>query len=285
MSGEGQKVIDCIRVSPKSLRRFWSPLSIAALNTAPHEASARDLRRVMLGTLAKGEAGLRIRFPRTSVRDSFVDPALSELRKRGVEFRLGSELRRLHLAEGRVDELDFGEERVVVGRDDSVILAVSADRLAKLLAGIDAPQDFSPIVTVHFRVDAAAEEPARIACLLDSRPLWVQIRDGVASVTVGAAHDLSGADMDMIAGDVWMALSRFLGLKVDGLPPYRVVKEPRGVFAHTPANRARRPLVSTRWQNVFVAGDWVRTGLSATIESAIVAGNAAADGALRAAKS
>jgi uncharacterized protein with NAD-binding domain and iron-sulfur cluster len=37
-----------------------------------------------------------------------------------------------------------------------------------------------------------------------------------------------------------------------------------------------RPTTATPIKNLFLAGDWIQTGLPATIESAVMSGNAAA---------
>ena len=70
---------------------------------------------------------------------------------------------------------------------------------------------------------------------------------------------------------------RALDLADRALPPWRIVKERRATFAATPAQIARRPGATTRWQNLLLAGDWTETGLPATIEGAIDSGLRAAD--------
>jgi hydroxysqualene dehydroxylase len=65
------------------------------------------------------------------------------------------------------------------------------------------------------------------------------------------------------------------GLAPD-LPPWQIVKEKRATFAATPAQDAKRPVSRTRWANVVLAGDWVQTGLPATIEGAVRSGYKAA---------
>jgi uncharacterized protein with NAD-binding domain and iron-sulfur cluster len=60
------------------------------------------------------------------------------------------------------------------------------------------------------------------------------------------------------------------------LPPWQIVKEKRATFAATPAQDGKRPDPRTRWPNVALAGDWVQTGLPATIEGAVRSGYRAA---------
>jgi uncharacterized protein with NAD-binding domain and iron-sulfur cluster len=56
----------------------------------------------------------------------------------------------------------------------------------------------------------------------------------------------------------------------------RVVKEPRATPALTPQALAARPPVATGVPGLALAGDWTDTGLPATIEGAVVSGEAAA---------
>jgi zeta-carotene desaturase len=59
-----------------------------------------------------------------------------------------------------------------------------------------------------------------------------------------------------------------------------VVREKRATFSVAPGQPARPP-VETAIPGLFLAGDWIATGLPATIESAVVSGHDAADAALR----
>jgi hypothetical protein len=50
------------------------------------------------------------------------------------------------------------------------------------------------------------------------------------------------------------------------LPPWQIVKEKRATPGTTPAQNARRPDQAPWSVNVMLAGDWIQTGLPATIE-------------------
>jgi uncharacterized protein with NAD-binding domain and iron-sulfur cluster len=58
------------------------------------------------------------------------------------------------------------------------------------------------------------------------------------------------------------------------------VREKRATFSLAPG-QPRRPDTRTGVAGLFLAGDWINTGLPATIESAVASGHAAADAALR----
>ena len=58
-----------------------------------------------------------------------------------------------------------------------------------------------------------------------------------------------------------------------------VIREPRATFSIAPGQPAR-PATQTAVRGLFLAGDWIDTGLPATIESAVRSGHLAADAAL-----
>jgi uncharacterized protein with NAD-binding domain and iron-sulfur cluster len=59
-----------------------------------------------------------------------------------------------------------------------------------------------------------------------------------------------------------------------------VVREKRATFSLAPGQPAR-PGVTTPVRGLFLAGDWIETGLPGTIESAAVAGHQAAHALLQ----
>jgi uncharacterized protein with NAD-binding domain and iron-sulfur cluster len=59
-----------------------------------------------------------------------------------------------------------------------------------------------------------------------------------------------------------------------------VVREKRATFSLAPG-QPPRPATRTSIPGLLFAGDWIDTGLPATIESAVVSGHWAADAALR----
>ena len=95
------------------------------------------------------------------------------------------------------------------------------------------------------------------------------------SVTISNADRLIDRPRDELAAEIWREAAALTGLAPD-LPPWQIVKEKRATFAATPAQNAKRPDSRTRWANVVLAGDWIQTGLPATIEGAVRSGYKAA---------
>jgi uncharacterized protein with NAD-binding domain and iron-sulfur cluster len=56
-----------------------------------------------------------------------------------------------------------------------------------------------------------------------------------------------------------------------------VIKEKRATFLPSPGLEALRPQARTKFDNLFLAGDWTATGYPATIEGAVISGRRAAE--------
>jgi hydroxysqualene dehydroxylase len=256
-------------------RRLWQPLAVAALNTDVAEASARLLWRVLAETIGRGAAACQPMLAREGLSESLVDPALSLLSRRGTEIRFGSRLRALGFADGRVSELLFEQSALVVRPEDSVILAVPAAIAARIVPGLIVPDDYAPIVNAHFRYSLPPGAPL-FAGIIGGTAEWVFRKREVVSVTVSAADRIVARSADELREILWRDVTLAFGLPAAPTPSARIIKERRATFRATPAQEMRRPAAATAWPNLHLAGDYVDTGLPATIEGAIRSGFAAA---------
>ena len=264
-------------------RRFWEPFAVAVLNTSPDQAAARLLVPVIRETLAKGADASRPLIARRGLSDTFVDPALDALARRGAEIRLGCRVLGLEADGGRLTGLALsrGLERLAPG--DAGVLAAPPWTAAELLPGLTVPEEFAPIVNVHFRVDSGYKTALStpVLGLVGGTAQWLFLRDDVVSVTVSAAQALAERSASDIAALVWPEVALALEIDAAPMPPVRVVKERRATFLASPAQIARRPGTKTSLRNLALAGDYTDTGLPATIEGAIRSGRAAAKLVLR----
>ena len=254
--------------------RLWRPILTSALNTDPPESSAALAAALLRETLAAGGKACRPLFAAHGLAGSFIDPALVVLAARGSPVRFGDRLRAIRFEGERAAALDFDRAQQDLGGDDSVILGVPPWIAKDLLPGLTAPDEFRAILNVHFQIAPPRGQPA-ILGVVNGRIEWLFAFPDRLSVTISNADRLIDRPRDELAADIWREAAALTGLARD-LPPWQIVKEKRATFAATPAQNAKRPDSRTRWDNVTLAGDWIQTGLPATIEGAVRSGYKAA---------
>ena len=256
-------------------RLLWEPLAVAALNTGSEQGSALLFWRLLAETLGRGGAACRPLVPRVGLSESFVEPALARLRTKGADIRFGTRLRALTFGPDRVSDLVFEVASIVLDRADSVILAVPAAIAARLVPGLIVPDRRSPIVNGHFRCTPPAGAPFFVG-VIGGAAEWIFRKREVLSVTVSAADRFVERAAPELRELFWRDIATAYDLPLRPVPPARIVKERRATFLASPEQLQRRPHQMTAWRNLLLAGDYVDTGLPATIEGAIRSGFAAA---------
>jgi len=170
--------------------------------------------------------------------------------------------------------LETGEAVRPIDRHDAVVLAVPPSVAGELVPDLTVPNDFRAIVNAHFRMAPPAGSPAMLG-VIGGIAEWIFTFPDRISVTVSGADAIVDKDREELARLIWSDVAKALRISAD-MPAWQIVKEKRATFAATPAQDVRRPETKTPWRNLFLAGDWTRTGLPATIEGALRSGEKAA---------
>jgi squalene-associated FAD-dependent desaturase len=274
-AGPDTTIAACLDPKNVLFERLWKPFAVAVLNTEVEAGSAALLWQALAESFGAGGKALLPLVPREGLSESFVTPALSLLSLQNTEIRFGARLRSIALGSGGASALDFDDGPVALGEHDAVILAVPAPVAARLLPGLDVPGEFRAIVNAHYRLDVGEKRPL-VMGVIGGTAEWIFRKPGIVSVTVSAADRLVDTPAEALAATIWKDIARAYELDANTIPPWRMVKEKRATFAATPAQERLRPSPETAWRNIYLAGDWTRTGMPATIEGAIRSGRNAA---------
>jgi hydroxysqualene dehydroxylase len=274
MKGRKATVGDAMACKGRLYERLWRPLLTSALNTDPPESSAGLTAALLRETLVAGGKACHPLFAGHGLAQSFIDPALAFLTTRNSPVQFGHRLRAIRFEGEHAVALDFDRAQHALNTDDSVILSVPPWIAQDLLPGLTAPDEFRGILNVHFQIAPPRGQPA-ILGVVSGNIEWLFAFPDRLSVTISNADRLIDRPRDELAAEIWEEAAALTGLAPD-LPPWQIVKEKRATFAATPAQDAKRPVSRTRWANVVLAGDWVQTGLPATIEGAVRSGYKAA---------
>ena len=267
---------------------LWEPLALAALNQPPNQAAAPVFARVLAEIFGPDPRLAAILLPAKPLHLMYAEPAREFIERRGGSVRTGA------AASVTIDgglDVEAGGERWA---PDAVIGAVPWFALADLIrgdvTGLESTLDragrmtSSPIVTVNLWFDRAVLDEPFVG--LPGRAMqWVFDKRAVLGGDVSHLSLVSSGASPLVAlsNPELVAVAR--QEMVDALPSIRdarlvratVVREPRATFSLAPGEPARPP-VRTPVRGLYLAGDWIDTGLPATIESAVRAGHWAADG-------
>ncbi|NVB41708.1 FAD-dependent oxidoreductase [Pseudenhygromyxa sp. WMMC2535] len=281
---------------------FWEPLIWAVLNDDPLVASAAMLLTVIERAFMSTRDASRLAIPRLPLSELYVDRSVALIRERGSEVRFASPARQIELdSDGRVSGVILKSGETIATTE--VISAVPPHAMLELLPA-PAREDLvfrdvarlesSPIVNLWVSLDRPILDRAFVG-LIASPLHWLWDRDRVEagvdagsraapsrgpsllSVTISGArsfvNDQPEALRELFVGE----LGRFFP---QGPTPeilgFRVVKEKRATISHAAGTYRRRPETRSPIPGLLLAGDWVRTGLPATIESAVQSGHDAA---------
>jgi zeta-carotene desaturase len=219
----------------------------------------------------------------------YAEPARAWIERRGGEVRTGAPAT-VGLSDDGIADVEAGGER---WRPKVVVSAVPwfgvgqlfANRPGKLAAIVDAAtrMSSSPIATVNLWFDRPVIDEAFVGLpgramqwVFDKRTVFGETSSHLSLVSSGAEALVALGNDELIA----MALDEL----VEALPAVRdarlerstVVRERRATFSLAPG-QPPRPSTETGVRGVYLAGDWIDTGLPATIESAVRSGHAAAE--------
>lgn len=296
--------------TPRMIEMLWEPLAIAALNQGIEQARAAPFVRVLAQMFTGDTRDAALALAVTPLDEMYAGPAQAFVEARGGEVRVNA-LARVEVRGGRVDAVTVRGERLPPA--GAVVAAVPWFGLPGLFKDEDGSLSgliedarataASPIVTVNLWLDRQVLPDAFVG--LPGRTMqWVfdtsQIRRSSAGerkvgswkLGVGSSEPAGSGHLSLVSSgaeavlrqtnDELVALAR---TELEGAIPAAgnavlrratVVREPQASFSLAPG-QPRRPGTRTAVAELYLAGDWVDTGLPATIESAVVSGHRAAD--------
>ena len=255
----------------RAVERFWRPILISALNEEPDRSSAAPAFQVFL----QGTMGTR-----ESYQMGLPAVPLAELYSAAFEDRLGEQVR-VH-PRSSLDRIDPNDNTA-----DFYISAVPFERAGQLLPGLELQLEkftHSPITGIHLWFDRAITDLPH-AVLLDRTLQWVfRKTDRYVQCVVSASRSLIELSREEIVELACRELKEFFPACRDAeLVRSHVIKEARATYSTIPGLQSVRPGPGTKYPNVFLAGDWTKTGWPATMEGAVRSGYIAAEAVARAA--
>jgi squalene-associated FAD-dependent desaturase len=281
--------LDSLKQSPGARRAFWTPLCLSALNADPSVACAAAFEAVLRLGLFGEKEDRTLGYSTLSLGKLWPVDLPGYLKERGGVLSTEQSVTGLEVRDGRVTHVKL--ESGQMGEADAVICATSLpafmdmcppeirERYAPLAAA-----ESSPILSVNLWFEKLILDEL-FAASLDTGVQWIFNRaalwegrgasPGYYSLVISDARAYAKLSADEIVARCLSDLRRVL----PGVPAPRhaaVTWEREATPSPTPAFWRARPPSDTSIENLFLAGDWVDSGLPPTIEAACKSGHAAA---------
>lgn len=275
--------------TPRLREMLWDPLALAALNQPASVAAAGSFARVLAEMFGPDPSAAAIVLPTKPLHVMYAEPARTFVESKGGSVRTGVTAR-IRLENQSVACVDAAGESITA---PAVICAAPWFAWASIFEGDVAPiattldaarrTTASPMVTVNLWFDRVVMDepfvglPGRLMqWVFDKRAVFGASASHLSLVSSGAADVVAWTNQKLIdtaLSELRGALPRVCQAAVTRAT---VIREPRATFSLAPGQPAR-PSTHTAVRGLFLAGDWVDTGLPATIESAVRSGHLAAE--------
>ena len=277
--------------TPRLREMLWDPLALAALNQPPNVAAAGSFRRVLAEMFGPDPTAAAIVLPTRPLHLMYAEPARTFVELKGGLVRTGVTAR-IRLEDQSVACVDAAGESI---HAPAVICAapwfawtgIFEGDVAPLATTLDAARGTaaSPMVTVNLWFDRVVMDepfvglPGRLMqWVFDKRAVFGASASHLSLVSSGAADVVAWTNQKLIETALTELRGALPRVRQAAVTRATVIREPRATFSLAPGQPAR-PSTCTAIRGLFLAGDWVDTGLPATIESAVRSGHLAAEAA------
>lgn len=279
------------RQTARVIELLWEPLAVAALNQSIDVAAAAPFARVLAGLFGPSPRDSALAIPLKPLDELYARPSKRFIEDRGGEVRT-SATAVIVCGEHHADVIVRGETispRVIVSAVPWYALPELFEGAPPLLASVAANARNTaalPIVTVNLWLDRAVTNGSFIGLpgrtmqwVFDKGKLFGSDTSHLSLVSSGADGIVGKSNEQLVAlalEEVRAALPHAVTASVRRAV---VVREKRATFSVAPG-QPPRPRTETDVRGLFLAGDWIETGLPATIEGAVLSGHRAADAAV-----
>jgi squalene-associated FAD-dependent desaturase len=281
--------------SDRARRHLWDLIAIATLNESPDIAAAGPFVEVLRQAFFSGPQDSQLAFAKVGLSDLYVHAARLYIESRGGKVLLKSPVERLQMMGNRVEGVQLRDGTIL--KADWVVSAVPATSLLKILprSVLDKEPAFqhlrqlkaSPIISIHIWFDRSISRRAFVG-MLDTHLQWffnkpkiftgIKTREGYISVVISGAHTfIDWPDTALLAMALEELRRLFPRAREALLLRSLVIKEHQATLSPTVGCEELRPLYQSPVDHLLLCGDWTKTGLPATIESACVSGHACAE--------
>lgn len=254
-----------------ALRDDWAGnFTRLSLHTPLDAVSGRAAQKALSQVMGK------LHIVRHSLRDSFIEPALHFLDYHGASVYFSHLLNAVGWHEGRISSLHFARKKVPLAPDDLLILAGPPALATSILPGTSPPTSAHSAITLHFAA-AHTEKPGTLRFLTEGPMDMLRYDEGVIRAAIRVAGKEWDTEQPALARRCW-AILRNMHPELAGakLGEWSLWREKRAGHLLDLETVALPEVPHHPHPQCILAGDWLDPGATASLESAVKSGHAAA---------
>ncbi len=286
-------------------KTFWDFLAIGALNTNTKKASAKVFGDILKEIFFKGNEAATIVLPAKGLTESYCSEAQSFIEKKGGTINLSEQVIGCEILDDEITKVITSKR--TLNDFDFVISSVPWFALDKLYKDDEINLNFehSAILTIHIWLNEGVKGNSELVSesqpvkkmlkqvqhdnvtgkfkedfygLIGSPVHWIFNHKDYITLVSSDANELIDKTKEELFEMALEELKKYAGIEKEEIKSYKVIKEKRSTFIPDNESIDKRPNIKTKIKNLFLAGDWVNTGLPSTIESAVKSGRIVAEG-------
>ena len=267
------------------IERFWRQVLVSAINEElDRTAAAHGFQVFRLGFLASKHS-YEMGVPAVPLAELYGMQAWQKIGN--VAIRERASVSSILIKDGRARAAIVDGQAISA---DYFVCAVPFDRISALVPELEVDVgafEHSPITGIHLWFDRPITDMPHVT-LLDRTIQWMfnKGNGNYVQLVVSASRSLTDMPRAEVIALGLRELAEFFPIAGKAkLVKAHVVKEVRATFSARPGLEAHRPPNETGIANLFLAGDWTKSGWPATMEGAVRSGYKAAEEVTRAAGS
>ncbi|MFL6352748.1 MAG: hydroxysqualene dehydroxylase HpnE [Bryobacteraceae bacterium] len=280
---EHMTMLDWLREKKQTsgaIERFWRQVLVSAVNEElDRMAAIHGLQVFYVGFLSRADS-YEVGIPNVPLADLYSDETWTKYPRIKIVHR--AVVQRLHVERNSVSNLIVNGKPITA---EAYVLALPFERVAAVAPDLQidlSRLSHSPITGIHLWFDRTITDLPH-ATLLDRTIQWMfnKHEGRHIQLVVSASRALVEMKREDVFDLALRELKEFFPQAAEArLERAHVVKEVRATFSAGPNIENLRPFSATSIPNLFLAGDWTRSGWPATMEGAVRSGYLAAEAVL-----
>lgn len=265
---------------------FWDFLAVGALNTSTTKASAKAFADILKEMFSKGNKASTIILPLKGLSESYCSEAQTFIEKKGGTINLSEQVTGFEIENNEIKKIQTSKR--TIADFDCVISCLpwfalktfevkpqdTSDNPLRFLTDLNLNFEHSAILTIHvwLKENKLKED---FYALIGSPLNWIFNHKDHITLVKSDANDIIDKTKEELFEKAIGELKKYAGIEKEEIKSYKVIKEKRATFVPDNETIDKRPDTKTEIKNLFLAGDWINTGLPSTIESAVKSGRIA----------